>query len=205
MRVRRAYLAFACMCSCNGLATRARAQTSDATAPTAFHTSDSAQRLERLSLVEFSVGTYQSFDSTKVFRYSDDVELLPTSVAAFMVEYFVTQYWRATFVYDLPLTSEQRVVAGKFEERSLPSVMSGGIEWAPFQFVLRGNTRLELEGMALGGVELGGDARFVPGLMGRVHLSAYAADTTGFGVYLGVHHMFVVNRVGPLYGVGYRF
>lgn len=170
-----------------------------------FGTSDEAVVEGRTSLVEFSVGTLQSFDSTKVFRYDDDVELLPTSTAAFMLSYFVTEYWRLALVYDLPLTTEKQVVRGQFSERSIPSILSGGLEWAPFQFALRSNTRLELAGMALGGVEMGGQERFVPGLLGRVHLSAYSSDSTGFGVYLGLHYLFVVNRVGPLYGVGYRF
>jgi hypothetical protein len=194
-------LAVACPLALSGRVARAEAPAR----PGVFRSSDAGEVKGRTSLVEFSVGTFQSFDSTKVFRYGDDVELLPTNTAAFMMSYFVTEYWRVALVYDLPLTTEKQVVAGRFAERSIPSILSGGLEWAPFQFALRNDTRLELEGMALGGVEMGGESRFVPGLMGRVSLSAYSADSTGFGVYLGVHYMFVVDRVGPLYGVSYRF
>lgn len=174
--------------------------------PTTFSTSDRVEEIQRTSLIEFSVGTFQMFDSTKVFRYDDDTQLIPTSGAKFVLEYFITQYWRGVFMYDLPLSTDKRIVGGEFQERVLASVMSFGMEWAPFQFNVRSNASLEFEGMALGGFEVSGDQRFVPSLVGRMHLSAYSsADNTGFGVYLGVHYMAVVNRIGPLYGVGYRF
>lgn len=182
----------------------ASAQSTDA--PTTFSTSDRVEEVQRSSSIEFSVGTFQMFDSTKVFRYNDDVQLIPTSAAKAVLEYFITQYWRAVTMYDLPLSTEKQIVAGEIRERVLPSVWSFGLEWAPFQFAIRNNAQLELEGMALGGFEVSGDQRFVPSLLGRMHLSAYSsADNTGFGVYLGVHYMAVANRIGPLYGVGYRF
>lgn len=173
--------------------------------PTTFSTVDERHAEAGYSLVEFSVGSFQGFDATKVFRYSDNVELVPTNTAAFMVEYFMTHYLRVALVYHLPLTTEKSFVAGQPVERPVRSLLSGALEWAPFQFPLRNDTRIELQGMALAGIEMGDEKRFVPGLVGRVHLSTYSNASAGIGVYLGLHYMFVLDRVGPLYGIAYRF
>lgn len=170
-----------------------------------FQTVDEARAVQPFTLLEFSVGTYQGFDSSKVFRYGDDVKLIPTTAALFFVEYFLTPYWRGALVYNMPVGTEKREVNGVLMERAVDSTVALGPVWAPFQFPIRDRTRIELQGLALAGLELGSEKRFVPILMGRVHVSAYSSDSAGVGVYLGTQYLFRVGSAGVLYGVAYRF
>ncbi len=172
---------------------------------TVFHTVDEARAVEPFTILEFSVGTYQGFDSSKIFRYGDEVKLIPTTSALFFIEYFFTPYWRASLVYNMPVGTEKREINGQIVERAVDSTVALGPVWAPFQFPIRNRTRIELQGLALAGFELGSETRFIPILMGRIHVSAYSDESTGVGVYLGTQYLFRIESAGVLYGVAYRF
>lgn len=125
--------------------------------------------------------------------------------ALFLIEYFFTDAFRAVLLYDLALTPDQRVVGAAFTQDVVDSKVLLGLNWTPFRFDLAGGTRLELQGMALGGLVVTSSPPFIPGLLGRIHVSALQDGASGVGAYLGISYYARINTVGPVYGIGYRF
>ena len=157
------------------------------------------------SSFEVSLSSAHIFPSTDIFQYNDEVELVPTNAALLLIEYFLTYRWRLRFMYNLRTSTEKRIdrETNEVNEQVAPSTVSAGLSWVPVSVRFRETSRVEFQGSLLLSTVLDDEHLIFPTWTGRVHLMQDAE--AGVGVYLGMFYEFRRNKVGPFYGVGYRF
>lgn len=154
---------------------------------------------------EVSLSSGHLLPATKIFRYEDNIDLVPTSAVLLLIEPFLTYRWRLRFMYNLRTSTEQRILrdTGEVLEKVSPSTVGAGLTWVPFTIEFRETSRVEFQGGLMLGAVLDDDWSLFPIATGRVHLMQDA--DAGVGIYLGVIYELLRHQLGPFYGVGYRF
>jgi hypothetical protein len=152
--------------------------------------------------LEVTAAAALGYPATKVFQYTDNTELVPTTSVLFMAEYAALSWLRFAASYDLIATTEREVIDGKAVDTVLPSRIALGTTIAPLHIDFR-NARLEGQGSGFLALTLEASPKVVPVIMGRLHVMPNRHH--GVGIYLGTSYHFVIQKLTLLYGVGYRF
>jgi hypothetical protein len=170
-----------------------------------LHIGEGARRSPRddKSIFEVTIGTGQGFPAPLVGDYGDDTEIIATTSLIVLLEVFIQRWVRVTLYYDQVITPEIRSINGELTQDILPSRLLAGLMWVPFYIDFLKSARVEFQGITQLGLTLDDAPEVVPSVVGRVALMQdYAAGVT---TYLGFFYHFNIDKVGFLYGVGYRF
>lgn len=109
---------------------------------------------------------------------------------------------RVGLAYELPLQPEHVEVNGEKRESVLSSRIFAGINWVPLYVDFAGHSRVDLQLLTSMGVRIEEAPDPVPPVAGRALLQN---AVEGVDMYFGGYYELVIDKVGFLYGVGYRF
>ena len=152
---------------------------------------------------EATVATAQLFATDLIGRYGDDTKLVPTTSVVFIADWIAAWWLRVSLLYDLPTSAETRFVKGTAVQAELPSRLAVGLVWSPLYVDFATRSRVEFQALTYIGLTLEEVPRPVPILGGRVVVLTNA--DAGVGIYVGFLAELVINQIGVVYGVGYRF
>ncbi len=150
-------------------------------------------------LLEISFGTAQIFATPELDLATK--ELLPTTSALFIGEWF---FWRSVglvTLLNLPLSTAKSIRNNQVIESFSPPTLAVGLSWAPVSWAFRETSRFEMQLALLGGALLASDGRLFPLAAFRLRL----LQNEGFALYLGAAFAFRVESSALIYGVGHRF
>lgn len=153
-------------------------------------------------LFELSFGSSQLFVAERVETLARDLPfIIPTSAALFVFDWFLTDWLRATGIFNLPLGPEVVVNDDGTQTLSIsPPSGSIGLTVVPIEWQFKGERSLELQLALLGGLT-GGTWNPFPLAAARLYL----VHGEGVGIYIGTAFAFRLDTLGLIYGVGYRF
>jgi len=154
-------------------------------------------------IIEATIASAHLFPIGLISDYGDDVELVSSNSVILIVEYIATWWLRAGIIYNLPVTPETVFVRGVIQQTELPSRLAIGLTWSPLYIDFAEKSRVEFQALTYMGLTLEETPQPVPVLGGRIVVLTDA--TAGVGVYFGFIAELVINQIGPIYGVGYRF
>lgn len=150
-------------------------------------------------LFELSLADTQFFAANTL---SPNLEqIVPTSAALFLAEFFLSYRWRILTFFHLPLGLERSIVDGELKTSYSPPGIAAGLALTPWWKDFRKHKRLEVQVALVGGVFLKRDPSFFP--MAAVRL--YLLHAEDMGLYLGFAYAFAPGTAGLIYGFGYRF
>lgn len=155
------------------------------------------------SLAEISFGTGLGTPPQYSFGFDDDVKPSMLSSLWITAEFFPLPWLRLGAIYDLPLSFQVLEVRGETREQYVPSRLLLGVTWTPVYVDFGKASRLETQVLTYMGTTLDPEPEPVPMVAGRVAFLQNAYE--GADIYLGAYYMGVINYIGLLYGVGYRF
>jgi hypothetical protein len=158
-------------------------------------------------VLEVTFGSAQLFEDQAFTSAGGLVQeqVIPVTSALLMVEWLLRERLSVLSLFNLPLTTQKKLVDGQVQEEFVAPSIALGARFSALRLQVFAASHLELQLAALAGITIGstsasGDTVF-PLAAGRIHFS----NQNGFALYLGTAFAFRKDTLAVLYGIGHRF